>query len=65
MHTHVPARVAGEQLEQTMGMLLEAGYEGWWGVEHPGHPNEYEEVAWKVAEVQRALARLRQEPESQ
>jgi sugar phosphate isomerase/epimerase len=59
MHTHVDARITATCLEERMRMLLDAGYDGYWGVEHHTGKNEYHEVAWQTAEVQRALARLR------
>ncbi|MCY3022006.1 MAG: TIM barrel protein [Planctomycetota bacterium] len=59
MHTHVDAHVAATCLEAKMRLLLDAGYKGYWGVEHHSAKNEYSEVAWQLAEVQRVLARLR------
>ena len=59
MHTHVDARITAACLEERMRILLDAGYEGYWGVEHHSGKNEYHEVAWQLAEVQRVLARLR------
>jgi len=44
-----------------MRMLLDAGYSGYWGVEHPSAKNEYAEVAYQLAEVRRVLHRMRQE----
>ena len=59
MHTHVPADVVTTCLEERMRILLDAGYEGYWGVEHHSGRNEYAEVAWQLAEVRRAVSRFR------
>ena len=59
MHTHVAANIVETCLEERMQMLLDAGYDGYWGVEHHSAENEYAEVAWQLAEVRRALARKR------
>jgi len=58
MHTHVDANVTRTGLSERMAILLEAGYTGCWGVEHHSAKNEYAEVAYQVAAVQRALAQL-------
>jgi sugar phosphate isomerase/epimerase len=57
MHTHADARVTATCLEERMTMLLDAGYDGYWGVEHHSGHNEYAEVEWQVAEVKRVLTR--------
>ncbi len=57
MHTHVDARTTASCLEERMTMLQQAGYQGYWGVEHHSAKNEYAEVAWQLAEVRRVLAR--------
>ena len=49
MHTHVSMEVVANSLEQSMTMLREAGYAGFWGVEHHSGQNEYAEVAIQVA----------------
>jgi len=61
MHTHVDARITATCLEEKMRILLDAGYTGYWGVEHHSAKNEYAEVEWQVAEVRRMLTRLRGE----
>ena len=58
VHTHVDARITGSCLEEKMKILIEAGYKGYWGVEHHSAKNEYSEVAWQVVMVRRQLARL-------
>lgn len=55
VHTHVDARVTRTSLDERMKLLLEAGYDGYWGVEHHSSKNEYAEVAFQVAAVRRAL----------
>jgi sugar phosphate isomerase/epimerase len=57
-HTHVDARIAATCLEEKMKILREAGYSGYWGIEHHSAKNEYAEVAWQVALVQRQLVRF-------
>jgi hypothetical protein len=57
MHTHVDARIASTCLEERMRLLVDAGYRGYWGVEHHSARNEYAEVEWQLAEVRRALVR--------
>lgn len=64
VHTHVDARITRTRLESAMRLLLDAGYEGYWGVEHHSAKNEYTEVAYQLAEVRRALNRIRLEAES-
>lgn len=59
MHTHVDARITETCLEERVRILLDSGYEGYWGVEHHSAKNEFQEVAWQMAEVQRMLVRLR------
>jgi len=57
-HTHVDARIARSCLDEKLKLLLDAGYSGYWGVEHHSARNEYLEVEWQLAEVRRALRRL-------
>jgi len=61
MHTHIDARVTRTRLESAMLLLLDAGYQGYWGIEHHSGKNEYAEVAYQLAEVRRALEKLRLE----
>lgn len=64
MHTHVDARVTRTRLEPAMRLLLDAGYQGYWGVEHHSGKNEYAEVACQLAEVRRVLSRMQLESAS-
>lgn len=61
VHTHVDARITRTCLEEKMRLLRDAGYQGYWGVEHHSGVNEYAEVAWQLAEVQRVLGKWRAE----
>ncbi|MDA3963063.1 MAG: TIM barrel protein [Planctomycetota bacterium] len=59
MHTHIPADVIGEDLEtccRTLRALMDAGYRGYWGVEHHTARHEYVQLEWQVALVRRCLA---------
>jgi len=67
IHTHVDAGVTRTNLGERMQVLLDAGYKGYWGVEHHTAQNEYAEVAYQLAEVRRVLARkcwVRQDAET-
>lgn len=64
VHTHVDANVTRTRLESAMRILLDAGYSGYWGVEHHSARNEYAEVAYQLAEVRRVLSKLRIESEN-
>ena len=55
MHTHVDARTTNTCLQERMKILIDAGYTGYWGVEHHSARNEYAEVAYQIAAVRRAL----------
>ncbi|OPZ86613.1 MAG: Xylose isomerase-like TIM barrel [bacterium ADurb.Bin429] len=57
MHTHVDARITRACLEERMTILRDAGYPGYWGVEHHSGTNEYAEVAWQMSEVVRVVKR--------
>jgi len=58
IHTHIDAAITNTCLEEKMRLLLDAGYQGYWGVEHHSAKNEYVEVAYQLAAVQRALVKL-------
>ncbi|MEI6499786.1 MAG: sugar phosphate isomerase/epimerase, partial [Armatimonadota bacterium] len=57
-HTHVDARLARTCLREKVQLLLDAGYDGYWGVEHHSAHNECAEVEWQLAEVRRCLIEL-------
>ena len=57
MHTHIAWEITETCLEDSMTMLRDAGYEGYWGVEHHTGKNEYTEVAVQLAKVRDVLSR--------
>ena len=59
MHTHVDASTCATCAEERMRMLLDAGYEGYWGIEHHTGRNEYAGVSWQLGVVRYALAKMR------
>lgn len=61
MHTHLAWRITEGPLAEKMALLRDAGYEGYWGVEHHTGQNEYTEVAVQVARVRDVLDRWRAE----
>jgi sugar phosphate isomerase/epimerase len=58
MHTHFDARITATVLEERVKLLLDAGYQGYWAVEHHSAINEYSEVAWQLAALRRTLVHL-------
>lgn len=60
-HTHVDANITRTSLTEKIQLLLDAGYTGYWGVEHHSAKNEYAEVAYQLAAVRRELARRKWE----
>jgi len=59
MHTHLSWAITEGPLEASMGMLRDAGYQGYWGIEHHSGHEEYAEVAVQVARVRAVLDRWR------
>ncbi|MEK8127632.1 TIM barrel protein [Paenibacillus filicis] len=58
-HTHFDGRTAGtEQGEQLVRTLLDAGYDGYWGIEYNAPGNQYLEMEWAIASVKRTLAKV-------
>jgi sugar phosphate isomerase/epimerase len=57
MHTHVSWAITEQSLEASLTMLRDAGYTGYWGVEHHSGKDEYTEVAIMVAKVRDLLSR--------
>ncbi len=57
-HTHVDWRITTTCLAEKVAILSEAGYQGYWSVEHHSGVDEYGEVAIQVAMVRDALARV-------
>jgi sugar phosphate isomerase/epimerase len=59
MHTHLSWEITEGHLAESMALLRDAGYQGYWGVEHHTGENEYTEVAIQLARVQDVLDRWR------
>jgi len=57
MHTHISWEISEGRLEETMAMLRDAGYQGYWGIEHHTGQHEYARVAVQVDKVREVLAR--------
>jgi sugar phosphate isomerase/epimerase len=60
-HTHIDARVARTRLESAMRLLLDAGYQGHWGVELLSGANEYAEVGSQLAQMRLVIEKYRQD----
>jgi sugar phosphate isomerase/epimerase len=63
-HTHIDATITRTSLAEKIALLLDAGYTGYWGVEHHSAKNEYAEIAAQLAEVRRVLARRQWEAQN-
>ncbi len=59
MHTHLAWQVTEGPLAAKMAVLRDAGYRGYWGVEHHTGRNEYTEVGVQIARVRDVLDRWR------
>jgi len=61
-HTHIDWNICtGPLLEEKLANLWNAGYEGYYSVEHHTGENEYSEVTVQLAMVRRMLERFRDE----
>jgi sugar phosphate isomerase/epimerase len=58
-HTHIPWQICEGPLVEKLRNLWDAGYEGYYSVEHHSAKNEYTNVAIQLARVRDALDRLR------
>ncbi len=58
-HTHFPMNITEGPLEAKMASLRDAGYPGYYSVEHHSAKDEYSEVAIQLARVRDVLARWR------
>lgn len=58
-HTHFPWNITEGPLEERMANLRDAGYTGYYSVEHHSAQNEYAEVAIQLARVRGVLSRWR------
>lgn len=55
-HTHFDAAtVTSDNAVQVVRTLVDAGYDGYWAVEHNGPGNQYIEVEWAIAAVKRVM----------
>lgn len=58
-HTHFDARtVTQEDAEHKVRMLLDHGYDGYWGIEHNAVKNQYIEIEWLLSSVKKILAKI-------
>jgi sugar phosphate isomerase/epimerase len=55
-HTHFPWNITEGPLEERMANLRDAGYQGYYSVEHHSAKNEYAEVGVQLARVRAVLA---------
>ena len=60
-HTHFPWNITEGPLVEKMTNLREAGYQGYYSVEHHTGKDEYAEVAVQIARVRRVLQQWREE----
>jgi sugar phosphate isomerase/epimerase len=58
-HTHIPWNICEGPLMERLGNLWDAGYQGYYSVEHHSAENEYSEVGIQIALVRDALDKLR------
>ncbi len=59
-HTHIPENItSGPLLVEKLANLWDAGYQGYYSVEHHSGENEYAEVGIQLAAVRRVLERFR------
>ncbi len=58
-HTHIAWDVCEGPLEEKLANLWNAGYDGYYSVEHHSAANEYRNVAIQLAKVRSVLERLR------
>ena len=58
-HTHIAWNITEGPLEEKMANLRDAGYEGYYSVEHHSGTDEYTEIAIQLAKVRAVLERWR------
>lgn len=58
-HTHLDGRITRTCLGERLALMREAGYQGYWGMEHYTDGDEYLEMSWMLSEVVRGLATAR------
>jgi len=57
MHTHISWDIAESHLEQSLPMLRDAGYQGYYSIEHHSGQNEYARAAVQLARVRELTSR--------
>jgi len=63
-HTHFDGRtVATDRGESLVNTLLEAGYDGYWGIEYNSPDNQYTEMEWAIACVKKILYKVQNKKE--
>jgi sugar phosphate isomerase/epimerase len=62
LHTHFPWNITEGPLEEKMANLRDAGYRGYYSVEHHSMKNEYSEVAIQIERVRDVLQKWRGNP---
>jgi sugar phosphate isomerase/epimerase len=58
MHTHISWAIAENQLEESLQMLLNVGYQGYYSVEHHSAKDEYFMVATQLARLRNGVYQL-------
>ncbi len=58
MHTHVSIDMADAGLEEKLKSIIDAGYQGFWGIEFGSGKDEFVQVEWLTVSVKRALELL-------
>ena len=56
MHTHIPPDLESDAIEGKMRMLLDAGYEGCWGIEMHPERDVYDNVGAHLGTVRAAAS---------
>jgi hypothetical protein len=59
MHTHMSWDIIANELVEKMTLLRDAGYQGYWGVEHHSGRDECSETAVMMARVRDQLEKWR------
>lgn len=57
MHTHISWDIAETCLDESLPMLREAGYQGYYSIEHHSSENEYTRTAVQLARVRELMSR--------
>lgn len=60
-HTHVPQKIVEGNLQERLKVLIDNGYDGYWGIEHHTASNELVQVEWQLACVKKAFTLINEE----